>query len=156
VIRIVVPLLSLGIFDCATVGVDLVRFNSEDDEIRVEVTASLDVGDAVTGDLLSTTGAVVVGEVTVEPGSGPVGTLHVVTIDIDDEYEDIVVRTSLSIDAGVRGLDDFDLTRDSADSGLWRLELESSGVDDETRTDVFTVELFEVDDGIIVDSDTDS
>ncbi len=155
-IRFVVPLLSLGVFDCAENGVDLVRFNNEDDEVRVEVTTSSDVGDPVTADLLSTTGAVVVGEVTVDPGSGPVGTLHIVTIDIDDEYEDIVVRASLSIDAGERGLDDFILTRDSADSGLWRLELESSGVDGEARTDVFSIELFEADDGTNVDTDSDS
>lgn len=155
-IRFVVPLLSISAFDCAGGGMDLVRFNNESDEIRVEVTTSSDTGDSVTADLMSTTGAIVVGVVTVEPGSGPVGTLHTVTIDIDDEYEDIVVRASLSIDAGVRGLDDFLLTRDSADDGLWRLELESSGVEGEERTDVFAVELFEVDDGTSVDTDTDS
>lgn len=155
-IRIVVPLLSLGVFDCAENGVDLVRFNNVGDEVEVQVTTSSDLGDPVTVDLHSTTGAVVVGEVTVDPGSGPVGTLHVVTIDMDDEYEDIVVRAALSIDAGVRGLDDFILTRDSADSGLWRLELESSGVEGEARTDVFTVELYEADDGTSVDTDSDS
>ena len=145
--RFVVPLLAAGLFDCAGNGIDWVRFNDADDGIQFEVTTALDRGDPITSELHSTTGAVVVGTVTISPGSGPVGTLHTVIVEIADDYEEIVGRVTIAVDAGNRGLDDFEMLRDSADHGFWELELESSGVLGESRTDAFEVRLFEEDDG---------
>ena len=140
--RFVIPLMAAGIFDCDGDARIWVQFNSDDDIIEVEVTESADLGESVSEDLSSTTGAVVVGSVTVDPGSGPVGTLHTVQVNVEDEFADDVGRVTLGVDAGTRGIDDFELTRDSADRGLWQIEVESSGVAGESRTDTFTVSLF--------------
>ena len=102
------------------------------------------VGEPVTVELFSTTGAVMVGTATVDPGSGPVGTMHTILVDVEDDYEDDVRRVTVDVDAGDRGIEDFMMTRDSADRSLWELELESSGVPGEARTDVFTIRLFSV------------
>ena len=48
-------------------------------------------------------------------------------------------------DAGERGADEIELYQDSASDGSWAIELESLGAEGETRTDTFTVRLFEPD-----------
>lgn len=155
-IRFIVPLLSLGIFDCPGNSANWVRFNAGDDEITVEVTRSLDLGESVSEDLLSTTGSVVVGTILVDPGSGPVGTMHTVLVDVEDEYEEIVRRVTITVDAGQRGAEEFDMQRDSADHSLWEIELESTGVEGETRIDVFRPRLYEDDPDVeATDEDTD-
>jgi hypothetical protein len=117
------------------------RFNA-DDTVQVEVTASEDLGEAVSADLHSTTGARVVGSVVVDPGSGPVGTDHEVTVEVLDEWEDEVGRVTVRTDAGERGVEDHELWRDSADHGLWVRTLTSVGVEGEERTDTFSVRLW--------------
>lgn len=153
--RVVVPLISLGIFECSGDGVDWARFNSLDDEVEIQVTAGSDLGDPVTIELFSTTGSIIVGTATVDPGSGPVGTLHTLTVNVYDDYEDVVERVQIIASTNDRGEDEFELQRDSADHGVWQVQLESSGVTGEERTDVFTVRLYEVDDGSVTfDTDT--
>lgn len=117
------------------------RFNS-DDQVEVAVTAGTSLGDPVSVDLTSTTGSVLLGTASVNPGSGPVGTDHTVTVQIDDEWEDTVGRASVQTDAGDRGVEEHELQRDSADHGLWIRDLTSVGTEGEERTDVFTIQLW--------------
>ena len=131
-------------FWCKPNDVEYLRFNGND-VIQVEVTAGDTVGVPVTIDLTSSSGAIVVGTATVDPGSGPVGTRHEVSVQVANAYEEIVERVTLEVDSGQRGLAEFELSQDSADHGYWWLELESVGEPGETRTDSFTIVLWEVD-----------
>lgn len=130
------------------------RFNGLEDELSLELTSDA-VGDAVTTDLNSTTGAVVVGTATIDPGSGPSGTRHVVLVDVDDEFEETVGRVSIFVDAGSRGREEFELVRDSADIGIWEVELESFGEEGETRTDTVSFRLWQLREGSST-ADTDA
>jgi len=136
----------------APASIDWVRFNG-DDQVDVEVTADPEPGDPVSIDLTSTTGAVVIGTATVDPGSGPVGTDHVVTVLVDEAYSGDVGRVVVSTDAGSRGVEDHTLQQDSADHGLWVRTLTSQGAEGEERTDTFTFELFTVGDATVSDTD---
>lgn len=117
-----------------------VRFNAED-ALSVEITAE-EVGEAVSAELHSTSGQVVVGAITVDPGAGPVGTLHTVTVEILDDWEEVVGKVTLSTDSGARGIEEHELVRDSADHGFWSRELRSEGADGEVRTDRFSALLW--------------
>ena len=117
------------------------RFNAATDVLEIQVGA--EVGDPVTIDLYSTTGSNVVGQATVTPGSGPVGTDHEVTVLVADEYEDVIERVSVQSDAGDRGVEVHELVQDSAEHGLWWRILTSMGEEGETRTDTFEIQLWE-------------
>jgi hypothetical protein len=120
-----------------------VQFNADDDTLGVDITASEDLGEAREGAVTSTSGTVELGYAIVTPGSGPVGTDHEITVDVYDEWEDLVERVSVRLDAGARGVDEYDLQRDSADHGHWWIELTSVGSEGEERTDTLTVRLWE-------------
>ncbi len=125
----------------ATEEVDWVRFNS-DDTLEVQVVDSEELGDAVEADLYSTTGAVVVGQASVDPGSGPVGTDHLVTVEVLDAWQDMVGLVTVQTDSGERGVEEHELVQDSADHGMWIRTLTSAGAEGEERTDTFTVLLW--------------
>lgn len=128
-------------------GDQYVRFNDVDG-VDVQITPG-DPGDPVSVDLLSTTGAVTVGTGTVDPGSAPAGSLHAVTVDVVDDYQEDVVRVLIDADSGSRGTETFTLERDSADHGHWYVEIQSVGRTDETRTDHISFRLFTLaDDGV--------
>jgi hypothetical protein len=118
-----------------------VRFNADTDGVDVAVGGV--VGEPVDVTLRSTTGTLVVGEASVSPGSGPVGTVHQVVVRVDDAYTDRVGRVSVTADAGERGERTFLLVHDSADVGLWIVDVASAGQPDEIRTDHFSIALFE-------------
>ncbi len=120
------------------------RFNAESDVVEVGVTASTELGGPVEGALNSTTGEVEVGRVIVDPGSGPVGTEHLVRVEVDDTYEETVERVTLEADAGERGTETITLRQDSADHGLWVVTVESRGEEGEERTDTFAVQLWTI------------
>ena len=123
-----------------------VQFNGDNDIVQVDVTAEGSTpGPAIEQDLLSTTGGSVIGAVTVDPGSGPVGTLHRVEVRLDKAYGPSVQRATVTFDAGDRGSETFEMVQDSADVSLWVLELRTYGTPDEQRSDTMTVELFELD-----------
>ncbi len=122
------------------------RFNA-DDAVQVEVTASDTLGDTVSGELYSTTGAVLVGSVVVDPGSGPVGTDHEVVVEVLDDWEELVGKVTVLTDSGERGTEEHELWRDSADHGLWVRTLTSAGSEGEQRTDSFSVRLWSEDEG---------
>jgi len=134
-----------------------VQFNAEDNQyLEVEV---LPVGDAagepVSLDLLSNIGLTVVGTAEIDPGSAPVGTDHLVSVEIFDDFELQVQRVTVFIasepvsDLDGDGVDDarsnseYELLHDSADLGVWARSFESHGEDDERRTDAFQFFLWE-------------
>lgn len=117
------------------------QFNNATDAIQVEITVG-PVGPATVVDLTSNTGAVIIGSATVEPGSGPVGTNHLLLIEVADEWQDrIEVAQITSI--GERGTEEYDLRQDAADPGFFDLTLTSLGDEGEARTDTWSVTLWE-------------
>ncbi len=120
------------------------RFNDSADEVSVSVTLGDSAGPAVAADLHSTSGSRVVGQVLVDPGSGPVGTVHTVRVVIDDAYADRVGRVEIDADSGTRGTWTIPLDQDSAEAGLWTRPIASFGTDGEERDDVFVVKLYEL------------
>lgn len=136
--------LGLALSACTSgTDTDWFLFNSEDDTMEIQVTASEELGEAVAIDLHSTTGAVIVGSATLTPGSGPVGTVHELVVEVGETWAEEVGLVSVSADAGERGTESFDLRQDSADHSLWVKSLQSSGTAGESRTDVLTVQLFQ-------------
>lgn len=120
-----------------------VQFNAETDSVFIEITSAVDLGDTAFFDLHSTSGSVIVGEAAVDPSFGPVGTDHELTVDVADEWQEIITRVTVVADAGSRGADEFEFSRDSADHGQWWVGLTSVGDEGEERTDVFTVRLWQ-------------
>lgn len=117
------------------------QFNSASDTLSIEI-APGDAGAPLTVDLRSNTGAVVVGSATVDPARAPVGTDHTLLIEVLDTWEDRIGRATITSD-GARGLEEYDLRQDSADRGFFDLTLTSLGEEGESRTDVWTVTLWE-------------
>ena len=111
--------------------------------LEIEVTAGDELGEPLSIDLNSTTGAEVVGSATATPGSGPVGTEHALRVEVLEAWEDQVTRVAVSADSGSRGTELFELRQDSADYGLWVLDLRSSGEEGEARQDIWTIQLFQ-------------
>ena len=118
------------------------QWNADDDQIQVEVGID-ELLDEVEISLRSSTGEVDVGVARVDPAGGPIGTLHEIVIIVDDDYADAVDRASIRTDSGDRGTDEYDLARDSAEEGVYKLTIESDGAPAEVRTDTFTFRLWE-------------
>jgi hypothetical protein len=129
------------------------QFNAKDDVISIEVGAVEELP-PTTIDLHSSTGQVIVGSATVTPGGGPIGTTHVLTVEVLDDWEDQVPRVTVRTDSGNRGEDEYELTTDSADEGLHQIKLVSFGDEGESRTDIFTIRLWEIDGQVIETYDT--
>ena len=119
------------------------RFNAEDDTLEVRVTTGEVDEEPVTIDLMSTTGAVVVGTASVTPSAAPAGTDHEVLVQVAEDYAEEVGRATVEADAGDRGIEDYELRQDSADHGSWVVTLASVGSEDEERTDRFTIGLWQ-------------
>lgn len=138
-------LLVLGVVACA--GDDEVtwtQYNAGDETVTVGVGAE-EVAAPVSVPLNSNTGEVSVGTGTVDPGSGPIGTVHNVIVTVLEAYKDDVDRASVRIDSGDRGVDEYNLTADSTGEGIWVYSLESVGEAGETREDAFTFRLWSQD-----------
>lgn len=117
-----------------------VQFDGDDDQLEVAI--GPDVLPAVAVDILSTTGAATVAGAAVDPGGGPVGTIHRVVVTVLGEYADSVGRVELLTDAGDRGAETIGLTQDSARTDLWVREVVSVGDEGEVRTDRFSFALY--------------
>ena len=116
------------------------RFNNESDVLNLEIQDQ--IGPDLTIDITSNTGAVVVGTGTLSPGSGPVGTQHVLLIEVANEWEERIGRASIT-SIGKRGVEEYDMRQDAADPGIFDLTLVSLGAKDETRTDQWLINLWE-------------
>lgn len=117
------------------------QFNATDDQVSVEVGVE-ETLDAVTTFLHSSSGQVEVGEASVEPGGGPIGTEHLFVVQVYDDWEAQVERATVRVDSGERGVDEYEMTPDSADEGLYTTTLVSVGTEGETRTDTVTFRLW--------------
>lgn len=120
------------------------QFNGPDDTLTIEVGVD-EVLEAVEVELTSSTGEVIVGLAQVDPGGGPLGTDHAIVVEVHDEWEHIVDRVSVRLDSGTRGVDEFDLEQDSADEGVWKTTLRSTGDEGEVRQDTLTVRCWDQD-----------
>jgi hypothetical protein len=120
------------------------QFNAETDQISIQV-GSGEVLDATSVSLFSTTGTVEIGTATADPGGGPIGTEHTLTVEVYDDWENDVSRVSVRTDSGDRGEDEYDLEADSADEGLFQIVLVSVGDEGESREDTFTIRVWEND-----------
>lgn len=120
------------------------RFNAEDDTLVVEVTAAPELGAPLSRALRSSSGEVEVGEASMTPGSGPIGTTHEVRVDVNSAFAARVERVEVVANSGDRGEWTIQLEQDSADAGLWIREVTSFGDEGEVRSDVFTFDLYEL------------
>ncbi|MDG1478308.1 MAG: hypothetical protein P8R54_01895 [Myxococcota bacterium] len=120
------------------------RFNSESDQLTIQV-GTEELLEAVSVSLYSTTGTVEIGSASVDPGGGPIGTIHTLTVEVFDDWENEVSRVSVRTDSGDRGEDEYDLEADSADEGLYLRELSSVGDEGESREDTFSIYVWEDD-----------
>lgn len=116
-------------------------FNADTDFFEV-IIGTETVGEEQSIELHSSTGQVIVGTATLSPASGPVGTEHRLVIEVADTWQAQVVQASVQIDSGDRGIEEFTLDRDSADAGYHQIDIISVGDPGETRTDIFTIQLF--------------
>ncbi|MCB9778496.1 MAG: hypothetical protein H6742_08040 [Alphaproteobacteria bacterium] len=120
------------------------QFNGDADQVTIQVGID-DVLDPVVADLTSSTGEVVVGQVEVDPGGGPLGTEHAIVVEIFNDWEQIVDRVSVRLQSPGRGEDEFELDQDSADEGVWKLTIVSTGTEGEEREDTLTVRAWDID-----------
>lgn len=134
-----------------------VPFNSEDQElsIRVQPSCTPDEAAPITLELQSSLRKRHVGDATVTPGCGSVGTEHELAVEVFDEWQDLVGRTTVTViseavsdldgdgEDDSRGEQEYELRRDSADIGVYAITLQSQGASGETRQDTFRVVLFQ-------------
>ncbi len=135
-------LLALTVLGCNQDDLTYDQVNATDDVVAIEVGAEL--LPAVTLELHSSTGQVVIGQVTVDPGGGPADTEHEVFVDMDDDYVGLVDHASVETESDGRGSRAFDMDPDSAEEGLFKLVIVSVAEEGEARTDSFTIQLWEL------------
>lgn len=137
---VVFPLLALA---ACTGDDDLVwrQFNSDEDVVQIAVEPGDPSGLAVV-ELTSNTGVVVVGEATVDPAQGPVGTEHTLVVIVGEDWAERVERATVT-SMGDRGEEAYPLVLDNAAAGVFELVLTSLGEPGETRTDTWRIDLFE-------------
>ena len=120
------------------------QFNEADENLEIDVgAAKKEPLEAI--ELYSSTGEVTVGIASVDPGGGPIGTEHVIVVEVENAYENIVDRVSVRTSSAERGDDEYDMDPDSADEGFYKLTLVSVGKPGEVRTDTFTIKLWDED-----------
>lgn len=155
--RLAIALLTtLAASGCKSDEITWVPFNLEDQTLVVQVLPEgSDVGDPVSLGLLSNLGRTDVGTASIDPGSGPVGTEHVIAVDVLDDFEEIVGRVTVGVNPEAtkdldgdgeiesRGSEEYELLQDSADLGAWQITVMSLGSTDERRDDTFTIVLWQ-------------
>lgn len=139
---VLLPCVLFALSGCTSdTEVSWTQYNASDNAVTIEVGAP-ELADPVSVVLTSNTGAVELGTGSVDPGGGPVGTLHTITVQVADDYASDIGRASVRLDSGDRGVDEFDLEADATGEGYWVIELTSVGSADELRTDSLTFRLW--------------
>lgn len=129
------------LFSCSNEGeFSYLQFNSVDDQVSIPVGVDELLPDTSIS-LFSSTGSIEIGTANVSPGGGPFGTEHTITVEVFDNYEDKVSFASIRTMTD-RGNETYTMNVDSADEGLYVLNLVSVGVETETREDIFYVSLY--------------
>ncbi len=136
------PCVLIALVGCTSDSeVSWTQYNASDNALTIAV-GEAEPTDPVSVVLTSNTGAVELGTGTSDPGGGPVGTLHTITVQVADEYASDIGRASVRLDAGDRGVDEFDMEADATGEGYWVVELTSVGSADEVRADTLTFRLW--------------
>ena len=117
------------------------QYNADNDAITV-VVGTAELLPMVSTTLDSSTGEVPVGTASVDPGGGPIGTVHVVKVEVLDEYADDIDRVSVRTSSAERDEDEYDLDADSTGEGIYKVEIISVGETGESRDDTFTFRLW--------------
>jgi hypothetical protein len=122
-------------------------FNCEEDYSFVSVgEAELISGDACDGanliELNSSSCEVSVGQATISPCGGPAGTEHEIVVKVNSTYSHQIAKVTAQLQSGPRGDDEYKLTPDSADEGLYKITLISVGSDGEERDDLIRIQLW--------------
>ena len=125
-------------------------FNCEEDYTFVYVGADeLLSGEACDGaDLLqlrSSSCEVDVGTATVSPCGGPIETEHEIIVEVNTIYSHKIAKVTAVLDSGQRGEEEYKLTPDSANEGLYKITLISVGSEGEQRDDLLHIKLWEED-----------
>ena len=126
-------------------SIEFSLFNSTDDVLYIPVGVE-DMLPAINQDLYSSTGAVPIGSISVDPGGGPIGTEHTLIVIVNDDFEHKVSRTTLELSSKEHGTESYTMNLDSADEGLYMLKLVSVGSEGETREDRLRVMLWKNED----------
>ena len=116
-------------------------------EVVVEVGVD-ETTESVTGEVVGeVANDEVIATVDVFPSGGPVGTVHALSVQVEEEFESTIQRVEVRVDAGKYGVDSFTLRQDPAFVGEWGLDLESLGVGGEKpREDTFRITLWTLED----------
>ena len=86
-----------------------------------------------------------VGEAYIWPCAAPVGTEHDIVIRVDRPYDQQIAKATVRLESDGRGEDEYRLTQDSANEGLYKITLISVGSQDERRQDFVQFKLWEED-----------
>jgi hypothetical protein len=127
-------------------------FNCEEDSALIDIGAE----ETLTGDeqcesipLQSSSclsdGEETVGEAYVWPCAAPIGTEHDIVIMVDPPYDNKIAKATVRLESDGRGEDEYRLTQDSANEGLYKLTLISVGSEGERRQDFVEFKLWEED-----------
>jgi hypothetical protein len=119
------------------------RFNAEGETLSVSV-GDEEPGELLSIDLHSSTGAVLIGVASVDPDAGPSGTIHLLEVQILEDFVHQVDKVSVEIEAPERGIQTYTLQGDSADEALYRLEIESVAGDGELRNDTLEIQVWDL------------
>ena len=149
-------LLGGSLWGCNNDDIQWVRFNGAGESLTVEVfPLGTAPGDPVVRELTSDVGQAVVGTAAIDPGVAPVGTSHLVQINVAEAFEEIVGRATVVVETDAvdvtddtpfgpnQGEGEYEMRRDSSDIGLYTLSVQSLGRDDTRRTDSFTLRLWQ-------------
>ena len=126
-------------------------FNCEEDSTLIDIGAE----DILTEDQCETIslqsssclsdGEETVGEAYIWPCAAPIGTEHDIVIMVDRPYDQKIAKATVRLDSDGRGEDEYRLTQDSANEGLYKLTLISVGSEGERRQDFVQFKLWEED-----------
>ena len=127
-------------------------FNCEEDSTFIDVGAE----EILTGeehcesvDLLSSSclpdDQETVGSAYIWPCAAPIGTEHDIVVEVDPPYPGKIAKATVRLQSDGRGEDEYRLTQDSANEGLYKLTLISVGSESEKRQDVVQIKLWEED-----------
>jgi hypothetical protein len=86
-----------------------------------------------------------VGSAYIWPCQAPIGTEHDIWITVDPPYPNQIAKVTVRLQSDGRGEDEYRLTQDSANEGLYKLTLISVGSESEQRQDVVQIKLWEED-----------
>ncbi|MEM6927331.1 MAG: hypothetical protein AAF602_10395 [Myxococcota bacterium] len=145
----------LWLLACGSDEVEPALFNAEEQDITVLVRTECTESELAPAELvlLSNVAELEIGRADVTPGCGPVGTMHVLTIQLFDDQEALVDEAQVvTVPESVSDLDGdgeneprdrstYTLDRDLSDPGFFDVELTSLGAPGEERDDRFRIRL---------------